>query len=39
VAWLGIVFRFMAIRTCEIERYNRWGEFAVTAGPSTPGSM
>jgi Domain of unknown function (DUF4203) len=36
VAAFGMVFQFMANRTYEIERYNRWDEFTVTAGPSSP---
>lgn len=36
VAAFGMVFQFMANRTYEIERYNRWNDFTVTAGPSTP---
>jgi hypothetical protein len=39
VGALGMVFQFMANRTYEIERYNRWDEFAVTVGPSAPSSM
>ena len=36
VAAMGIVFQFMANRTYEIERYDRWSEMTVTAGPSSP---
>ena len=36
VAAFGMVFQFMANRTYEIERYNRWDDFTVTAGPSSP---
>lgn len=36
VAAMGIVFQFMATRNYEIERYDRWSEMSVTAGPSTP---
>lgn len=38
VAAMGIVFQFMATRNYEIERYDRWSEMSVTAGPSTPTS-
>jgi hypothetical protein len=38
VAAMGIVFQFMATRNYEIERYDRWSEMSVTAGPSTPAS-
>jgi hypothetical protein len=36
VAAMGIVFQFMANRNYEIERYDRWSEMTVTAGPSSP---
>jgi hypothetical protein len=36
VAAMGIVFQFMANRNYEIERYDRWSEMSVTAGPSSP---
>jgi hypothetical protein len=36
VAAMGMVFQFMANRTYEIRPYNRWDDFTVTAGPSTP---
>jgi hypothetical protein len=36
VAAFGMVFQFMANRTYEIEQYNRWNDFTVSAGPSSP---
>jgi Domain of unknown function (DUF4203) len=36
VAAFGMVFQFVANRTYEIEQYNRWNDFTVTAGPSSP---
>jgi hypothetical protein len=36
VAAFGMVFQFAANRTYEIEQYNRWNDFTVTAGPSSP---
>jgi hypothetical protein len=36
VAAFGMVFQFMANRGYEIERYDRWSEMTVTAGPSSP---
>jgi Domain of unknown function (DUF4203) len=38
VAAMGMVFQFAANRTYQIERYNRWDDMTVTAGPSTPSS-
>jgi hypothetical protein len=36
VAAMGIVFQFMANRNYEVERYDRWSDMTVTAGPSSP---
>jgi hypothetical protein len=36
VAAFGMVFQFMANRNYEIERYDRWSDMTVTAGPSSP---